>query len=210
MVTQRGGEARRDRAATEARILRAVGRVLSRRGFHDLTVNGLAREARVDKVLIYRYFGGLPELLAAFARQAEFWPAAEELLPAAPEGTRTSAADRAVAALKALLRGLLRRPLTQEVLRWELAGANELTEKLAAVREEQGLELLARVAPGDDRQGADLAAVAAVLTAGITYLVLRSRTAPAWLGVSLRGEEGWRRIEGAVAMIARAVLRGAP
>jgi AcrR family transcriptional regulator len=53
----------RDRAATEERILTAVGEVLARDGFAAIGVNAIARQAGVDKVLIYRYFGGLPELL---------------------------------------------------------------------------------------------------------------------------------------------------
>ena len=54
---------RRDRAATEERILTAVGEVLARDGFAAIGVNAIAKQAGVDKVLIYRYFGGLPELL---------------------------------------------------------------------------------------------------------------------------------------------------
>lgn len=56
----------RDRAATEERILAAVGQVLARDGFAAGGVNAVAREAGVDKVLICRYFGGLPGLLRAW------------------------------------------------------------------------------------------------------------------------------------------------
>ena len=56
----------RDRAVTEERMLAAVGEVLARDGFHAVGINAIAREAGVDKVLIYRYFGGLGELLQAW------------------------------------------------------------------------------------------------------------------------------------------------
>jgi AcrR family transcriptional regulator len=210
MVTRRKQQPKRDREATEERILQAVGRVLARHGFADLGVNTIAREAGVDKVLIYRYFGGLPELLAAFARRAEFWPTETELAPGDRATTASEGeADRSIAVLKGLLRGLRQRSLAQEVLRWELAASNELTEKLAAVREEQGLRMLGRITPDPVRDGLDLPAAAAILTAGITYLVLRSKSAPAWLGVSLRDEEGWERIERALETIIRRVVRPA-
>jgi hypothetical protein len=54
----------------------------------------------------------------------------------------------------------------------------------------------------------DLPAVAAILTAGLTYLVLRARTAPAWLGVSLKDEDGWGRVESAVDTVVRAIFAG--
>jgi len=206
MVTS-SAPATRDREATQARILDAVGLVLSERGFADLGVNVIARAAGVDKVLIYRYFGGLPELLAAFARRSEFWPTGDELAPAGVRG-HGGKAGRAAAVLKGLLRALRRRPTTQEVLRWELAASNELTEKLAEVREEQGLRTMSRI--GVEARGVDLPAVAAILSAGLTYLVLRSKSAPCWLGVSLQDERGWARIEGAIDLIARRVLLATP
>jgi AcrR family transcriptional regulator len=206
MVTT--GRRRRDSEATQGRILDSIGRLLVRRGFLGLGVNAVAREARVDKVLIYRYFGGLPELLEAFAERGDFWPTPEELAGGPPDATsRRTAADWSVALLAGLLRGLRARPTTQEILRWELAASNELTEKLAQVRERRGLELLRRV-PSDPEAGhaTDVAAVATLLSAGIIYLVLRSKTAPAWLGVSLKDEEGWARIERAIETVARRVL----
>ena len=53
----------RDKEETKMRIVTAVGRQLAKGGFRDLGVNSIAKEAGVDKVLIYRYFGGLPLLL---------------------------------------------------------------------------------------------------------------------------------------------------
>ena len=67
----------RDRAATEERILAAVGEVLARDGFGAIGINTIAREAQVDKVLIYRYFGGLPELLKTWGASGRFWPSTD-------------------------------------------------------------------------------------------------------------------------------------
>ena len=61
LATQR----ERNRDETSARLLAAVGEVLARDGFAALGVNAVAKQAGVDKVLIYRYFGGLPELIQA-------------------------------------------------------------------------------------------------------------------------------------------------
>ena len=74
----------RDREATKARILGAVGVVLARDGFGAVGVNAIAKEAGVDKVLIYRYFGGLPELLREWGASGRFWPRVADLLGADP------------------------------------------------------------------------------------------------------------------------------
>jgi hypothetical protein len=72
------------------RIITAVGEQLPKTGFRDLGVNSLAqniarnitrnitRTAEVDKVLIYRYFGGLPELLKAYSQERDSWPTSQE------------------------------------------------------------------------------------------------------------------------------------
>jgi len=49
--------------------------------------------------------------------------------------------------------------------------------------------------------------VAAILTAGLLHLALRARSAPEWLGVPLRTDEGWARIECAAVALARTALK---
>jgi AcrR family transcriptional regulator len=206
VVTKRSRrEHRRDRSATRGRILEAAARLLAGKGFGELGVNAVAREAGVDKVLVYRYFGGLPELLAALAERPEFWPVTAQG-PGAGGDAETWARDM----LTALFRGLRARPLTAEVLRWELVERNQLTDRMAEARERAGLEALAR-APLDRALAAllDAPAVAALLSAGLIYLVLRSKTADAFLGVDLRGDEGAARIERAAASLLHAAFEQA-
>jgi AcrR family transcriptional regulator len=49
-------------------------------GFPRLGINAIAARARVDKVLICRYFGGLDARLAAYAQEASFWLSIDELI----------------------------------------------------------------------------------------------------------------------------------
>ena len=59
----------RDRDVTEQRMLKAVGEMIRRDGFEKLGVNAVAAHCGVSKILIYRYFGSLDGLLAAYIRQ---------------------------------------------------------------------------------------------------------------------------------------------
>ncbi len=194
----------RNRKQTRAGILDAVGRLLAQSGFKELGINSIAREAGVDKVLIYRYFGGLPELLKAFAEETDFWPDLPELMrEAGPSPAQMTASERAKLLVVAFGRALRRRPLTQEVMRWELQERNELTETLARHREEQSAKLFEDFAGPEN---IDVRALASLLAAGQTYLILRSKTADVYNGLSLTSEEDWSRIERAASSVVDAAF----
>jgi len=195
----------RNRDATRERMLAAVGSLLAREGFSGLGVNAVAREAGVDKVLIYRYFGGIEPLLDTWGRAAlAASPAAS--VPATHAG---DPAGRASAALLGFARAAREHPQALEVMRWELVEDNALTRRLADLREAAGFAELARLGVDEAHARAvDLPAVATVLSAGLLHLALRARTAPRWLGIPLRTRRGWARLERAAALLVRAALAG--
>jgi AcrR family transcriptional regulator len=195
----------RNRDATRARILAAVGDLLARDGFSNVGVNAVAREAGVDKVLIYRYFGGIEALLDAWGREALAAPSAAST----PDDRSADATGRAAAALLGFARAAREHPQALEVMRWELVEDNALTRRLAELRESAGFSDLERLGVDEARARAvDLPAVAAILSAGLLHLALRARTAPRWLGVPLRTRQGWARLERAAALLVRGVLPG--
>ncbi|HWB95555.1 MAG TPA: TetR/AcrR family transcriptional regulator [Bryobacteraceae bacterium] len=196
----------RNRKQTRLEILNAVGRLLARSGFRELGVNSIAREAGVDKVLIYRYFGGLPELLKAFAEETDFWPDLEELERETETPSMPAAeAERANRLVLAFGRALRRRPLTQEILRWELLERNELTYALDRYREEQGTKVFRHIEESDE-SAIDIRAVGSLLAAGLTYLILRSKTVDVYNGLHLQSEEDWARIERAAGFLVEAAF----
>lgn len=182
----------KDSQQTRKKIIRAVGRLLSRSGFRNIGINAIAREAKVDKVLIYRYFGGMRDLLRAYAEEGDFWPSAEELLAGLGGSLPTSDAELATRLLIEFGRALRRRPITQEIMRWELLERNELTDALAHYREEQGLKLIGMVRGAE---GLDLQVLGSLLSAGQTYLILRAKTVNVYNGLELSSDRDWTRIE---------------
>jgi AcrR family transcriptional regulator len=193
----------RDAAATRKRILDAVGSLLSREGFSALGVNAVAREAGVDKVLIYRYFGGIDQLLEAWAGEHDFWPSVQEILGDPPE---TEPAALAAGMLIRHLHALRKRPTTLEVMAWEAAERHPLTRILDRVREARAEEVLAAVPAGLFGEGQDLDALSALLGAGLQYLLLRSRTVAWYNRVPIASPEGWDRLEAAVRTLCEALV----
>ena len=128
---------KRGRLQTEQRILEAVAEILLQQGYPEIGVNAIARQAGCDKVLIYRYFGGLDELLLAFAETQELWWEVSEIIP-------EESIDCAEIPLPKFLELLLNRyvdalearPLTLEIMAWEMSAENNLTRHLSRVRSE--------------------------------------------------------------------------
>ena len=179
----------RNRLQTEQRILQAVGSILLEQGYPAVGVNAIARQAGCDKVLIYRYFGGFDELLLAFAETTTLWWEVDEII------TET-AADCASIALPDFLQHLLSRyvaalearPLTLEIMAWELSAQNNLTNSLARIRSERGMELVKRVRAFYHQPNIDIGGALGVFGAAINYLIIRTRKQ----SQQYKTEEWWR------------------
>ncbi|MBK7590802.1 MAG: TetR/AcrR family transcriptional regulator [Betaproteobacteria bacterium] len=195
---------RRDRAATEERILTAVGEVLARDGFAAIGVNAIAKQASVDKVLIYRYFGGLPELLRTWGASGRFWPRVSDLLSGDPPALLAlPPAERYARFFRHFIDELRVRPLTLEVLAAEVVERNELTAILEAEREAWGDEAT-RVLGGEDFAARPhMRGVTLLLVAGVQHLALRSRKIRIFGGVDLRSDEGWDELKRSIDELAR-------
>ncbi|WP_298919790.1 TetR/AcrR family transcriptional regulator [uncultured Nostoc sp.] len=197
----------RDKEETKARILAAVGKLLAESGFKQLGVNAIAREAGVDKVLIYRYFENLPSLLQTFGKEGNYWITVEELIEDETAVDAESLADWMVLLLTRFMHDLQERPITQEIMRWELLQGNELTHELATVRDQVAIESLEFLKqkysfPPDK----DIPAISAVLIAGIVYLVMRTKVSNTFLGIDFSSSAGWQRIEGAITSLLEAIV----
>ncbi len=203
--------AQRDSETTKRNILKAVGRVLERDGFRGLGINAIAKEAAVGKPLIYRYFGGMPQLLEEFGRDADFWLGLDELLVEAQRETKGSRPDTYAETMRLVLicyaRILRRRPLLLEILASELTAPNELVAPLAKARRDRATEALLEFM-GDIKPdpNIDASAIFAVLLAGTQYLVLRGRVSNDYWGVPLHSDEEWDRVENAISHIASQVF----
>jgi len=198
----------RDREATRARLIEAVGSLLAREGFKGLGVNAVAREAGADKVLIYRYFGGLPQLIAAFGRDGNFWPSIKELAGGDVEAySRLAVTEQLSQLSRNFMNAIRTRPITQEILAWEMVERNELTAELETIRENTMMNFFDMFFPATDT-GPDIAAMGAIIGAGISYLVSRARQISIYNGVNLDTETGWQRLEQAMDTMIRGLYAG--
>jgi len=154
-----------------------------------------------------RYFENLPSLLQVFGKEGNYWITIEELIGDETAIDAESLADWMLLLLTRFLHDLQKRPITQEIMRWELHEGNELTHELAKVRDlvaTESLEFLnSKFSFPLDK---DISAISAVLIAGIVYLVLRTKVSNTFLGIDFSSPTGWQRIEGALASLTQAIV----
>lgn len=178
------------------RMVSSVGELIAEQGFANVGVNALARKANVDKVLIYRYFGGLEGLYAAYANSIDFWPSVEEIL-----GEEDDVQELMSQPFDKVLRTVLERfasavrsrPLTIEIMAWEMIERNALTIALEQVREQMGLDLAAHMQKLD-LPSADWPTITNTFIFAINYLAIRSRKIERFTGIEINSEQAWTRM----------------
>ncbi len=144
---------RRNREKTREKIINGAIALLTRTGFRDFGINGVAREAECDKVLLYRYFGDLEGLLAAVAESVKFFPDPDRFLrvSVADSGYR-SEAERVAALLYAYAKELRERPLTAQMINWFGIVENPMVETCENARKDFETALLEE---GDEESSSD-------------------------------------------------------
>ncbi|KAA9357096.1 TetR/AcrR family transcriptional regulator [Larkinella humicola] len=188
---------KRSRTQTMARILQAVGEVISERGVNRVGINAVAERAGVNKVLIYRYFGGWEGLMERFLHEGHFLTDYnQQFLEKHPETDPSVKKQYRINYLVGLLRELKVRMPAQEMLKWEISNPGSyLSQQLAMARNESFQKVLDQFFTNDKE---DQSAVTAILVSGITMLLLIAPNQNQFMTLDLQSDEGWKRIEHAI------------
>jgi AcrR family transcriptional regulator len=190
---------------TQQKLIRAVGESLKEHGFKGLGVNKIAKTAGVDKVLVYRYFGGLPELIRAYSQTVDFWPSLDELLGSDPDHIKTLPPDQQVAnVFKSFVAALRKRPATLDVLAWDLLERNEITRQFEDVRIRSFLEYFEHLADIPDDN--NLSAIVVLMAGAVIHLLVKSRIASHFGGIDLESEKGWKQIDQGIDLLLKGIF----
>lgn len=184
---------RQKRQATESSIIDAFEAVLERDGARSIGVNRVIKEARIGKGLLYKYFGGLPGLVRAWAQRRQIWPDFKSLLKNT-DHAEIDARQAMKNMLFAYAQALRDRPVALEILAEELLSPSVLTEAFAQARLDFGkdqLEVFQSVRGLEDPTNRSLMII---LAAAATYLAMRARAAPLYMGIHLDTEDGWEEV----------------
>jgi len=191
----------KNKEVTKMKIFSALEQIISEGGVSAAGINNIAKTAGVDKVLIYRYFGGFNELLKEFIKKKDFF---SNLLIDENLVKELKSINAKKEFLKSILlnqyKYIKNNNVFAEILIWELSTKNEITEHIAAEREKLGLinlNILAKYFNINSK----LNAISSILIGGIYYLALRGKTVSVFNGINLNDVTGDKEIEGGLNLI---------
>ncbi|WP_102407059.1 TetR/AcrR family transcriptional regulator [Parabacteroides bouchesdurhonensis] len=179
----------RDREATEKRLLNTIGEMIANDGFEKIGINAVATQSGVSKILIYRYFGSVEGLMAAYIRQHDFWL---NFPLEFPEREQLSAFVKKM--FQGQIEQLRSNPTLKRLYRWELSCNNDMIVKLREQREKIGVNLVEKVSQLIGHPQQEIAVMASILTASITYLVMLEDFCPVYNSIPLNNDSGWKQI----------------
>ena len=192
----------RDREATERRLLDNIGKMIAEDGFEKIGINAIATQSNVSKILIYRYFGSVEGLMAAYIKQYDFWlnfpleyPNREEL----PLFVKRM--------FQGQIEQLRNNPTLKRLYRWELSCNNDMIVKLREQREKVGVNLVKKVSELTGHPQNEIAVMASLLTASITYLVMLEDFCPIYNGIPLNENSGWEQINEGIELFINKVFQ---
>lgn len=166
----------KSRQQTEQKIIQAVETLLLNEGFPNVGINAIARQAGCDKVLIYRYFNDLDGLLQRVADNNDLWWSVDEMIQEnMDEISQLSLPQFLDRLLKRHIKAVQDRPLTQEIMAWEMSEHNALTRELSKVRTEQGMLLVKKLRLHYEQPAIDIGGILGIFGAAINYLIIRTR-----------------------------------
>jgi len=202
---------KRDRQSTEESIVRAFETVMLREGVEGLGVNAVANQAGVNKVLIYRYFGDLPGLARHWVASSTFWPTPIELIGNDPEAfEKLTVPERVRTVLCNYIDAIRARPQTVEMLAAELMAPSDITRAFAdaLVRPGKGVADFIQLDTADRDMSDQVWDLIYMVNGLASYLAIRERNNPTYLGMDLKDEESWQYLRNTVSALAERYLGG--
>lgn len=183
---------------TEARLLEAVSQIIKEEGFIKIGVNHIARRAQCDKVLMYRYFGGLEGLLATWAQKHDFYTFAyDEFINKVQQATPTDIKEISKEILLGQLDYLRTNPLMQELFAWELSG-NSSFRTIQSAREKNGYRLQQELEKKFGLDANKSGIYITILIAAINYIVLFTRQYHKFNGIDFTEPQAWETLQQAI------------
>lgn len=179
---------------TEKRLLEAVSHIIENDGFTKIGVNRIASRAGCDKVLIYRYFGGLDGLLVEWAKRHDYYSFAYlEFIDTIKQSEKEDIRQIVKDVLFRQLHYLKENVLMQQLLVWELSGHSSF-KGILEERERIGYKLQEELNKSLDI-GNDNDMSVAIIISAINYIVLFTRQYHKLNGIDFSKPEARNRME---------------
>ena len=179
----------KNRNQTEQRILDAVGKIVESEGFEAVGVNAVAGVSGVSKVLIYRYFGSIEQLLVKYIEDNDYWLNSEFQIP-----QHNNVKEFSKSVFRAYIDMVRKTPALQKLYRWELTTNNPAIEKLRERREQIALGIINAVSQQSGQSLERVAGISTLVTATVPYLCVLSENCKVYNSFDISNDSGWDKL----------------
>ncbi len=188
----------KNKEKSKQQILDAVGKLLVEKGYAALKVNDIATTAKLDKKLIYRYFGSTEQLLDEFVKSRDFWSNVND--ERAPQPINDGGKAFTKAMFHEQFDTIFENKEFQHVLLWRLSQQRQSLQKLVEQQEASG-ELLFEhiIQPQFKENTPTFRAISAIIISGLYYLDMSTaHNSSIFCGLDMASTEGRNEVKKAI------------
>ena len=193
---------RRSKADIEYAIHKAAVSQIKKKGFSLALVTDIVKRAKIEPVVFYNRYKNLDEFYDTFVKDYDYW--LSDLVRDSIENIDSEEAYSNV--IEKILNNLLSDDIMTELLRWEVAEGNNITERTARLRTMHAVDIFRNYEEKHAGIGIDVTAVSALLVAGIYYMLLH-KDRSSMIGIDINQAAGKRRIVNAIREISRLIFQ---
>lgn len=193
---------RRSKADIEDAIHKAAVSQIKKKGFSLALVTDIVKRAKIEPVVFYNRYKNLDEFYDTFVKDYDYW--LSDLVRDSIENIDSEEAYSNV--IEKILNNLISDDIMTELLRWEVAEGNNITERTARLRTMHAVDIFRNYEEKHAGIGIDVTAVSALLVAGIYYMLLH-KDRSSMIGIDINQTAGKRRIVNAVREISRLMFQ---
>lgn len=180
---------RRSKADIEEAIHKAAVAQIKKKGFSLALVTDIVKRAKIEPIVFYNRYKNLDEFYGEFVKNYDYW-----LSDLVRDSVEEIGSEEGYSNLiEKLMSNLMSDDIMTEILRWEIAEGNHITERTSRLRELHALELHNSYTNIYNRDDIDVPAITALIVAGVYYLVLH-KDRSTFAGIDINTLPGKRRV----------------
>jgi len=187
------------------KLLNAVDYLLKNEGYKSLKLNKIAKQAGVDKNVIYRQFGDLDTLIETYLFAHDYWTnTVKKVKDAVVDGSTPKINDEQLVNffLERQFKTLFNDEVLQEISLWSISEKNPLMTQLMEDREKVGSEIFKLIDEDFKNPKINFRAVSYITVAAINFLVLYTKChSTKFCEIDLNTDEGQQEIIQAIKLI---------
>lgn len=193
---------RRTEATIIEDIRKAAVESVLKRGFSGSLVSEIIKKAKIEPVVFYKRYKNLEEFFSEFVKGYDYW-----FSDVAKEANKQETSyDQFIALIEGLQKYMIEKSVMQELIRWEIAEDNEITNRTASIREMFTLPLAEKYDNIFKNSGIDFVAIATIIISGLYYLYLH-KDRSTFCNIDMNTEEGRNRINQAIKFLVEPLLK---